>query len=168
MTEVHPRLFIGDERDYEMTVKYQEGWWVVHACKDPYHRHLLGYKGRGAPKEHPEYFFARRATRLYLNLVDVANPDYVAKQIIDAAIAFIDEAFREGGRVLVHCNRGESRSPSIGLLYLATRTVVLPKAAFSEAEAHFRQLYPRYSPSAGMRGFLAQYWSEYVVLDAKN
>ena len=166
MTEVHSCLFIGEETDYEITVKHQQDWWIVHACKEPYHRRLLGYKSRGAPKEHPEYLFARRATRLYLNLVDAANPDYIPKQIIDVAIAFIDEAFRERARVLVHCNQGESRSPSIGLLYLATRTVVLPKTSLSEAEACFRQLYPRYNPSAGMRGFLARHWGEYVDLDA--
>ncbi len=41
MIEVHPRLFIGTELDYESQVRLREGWWVVHACKEPYHRQLL-------------------------------------------------------------------------------------------------------------------------------
>ncbi|MDZ7721064.1 MAG: hypothetical protein U5K72_19745 [Balneolaceae bacterium] len=69
MTEIQPNLFIGNENDYEFNVKDQEGWSVVHACKEPYHRQALGYSGRGAPKDHPEYLMAKRENRLILKLV---------------------------------------------------------------------------------------------------
>ncbi|MCX5770331.1 MAG: dual specificity protein phosphatase [Candidatus Hydrogenedentes bacterium] len=162
MIEVYPRLFIGDESDYERTVSHQGGWWTVHACKEPYHRQLLGYKTRGAPKNHPEYFFARRTARLFLNLVEAPDPNYIPKVIVDEALCFIDEGLQQGERVLIHCNQGESRSPSIGLLYLVARTATLPKGSLSEAETPFRKLYPLYNPSSGMRGFLIQYWNDYV------
>jgi predicted protein tyrosine phosphatase len=162
MIEIHPRLHIGTEADYETRVRTQAGWWVVHACKEPYHRQLLGYTGRAAPKTHPDYLFARRERRLYLNIVDVDDPAYIAKAIIDATLGFLDEAMRSGEPVLVHCNQGESRSPSLGLLYLAARTGVLATASLPAAEADFRKLYPRYNPKAGIRGFLARHWHGYV------
>ena len=168
MIEICPRLFIGSEIDYRKNVRHQDGWWIVHACKEPYHRQLLGYSGRGAPKNHPEYLMARRGKRLFLNLVDVADPAYIPKVIIDAGLRFIDEALQSDDRVLVHCNQGESRSPSLGLLYLAVNTDVLPRASLVEAETAFRRLYPAYRPKRGIRGFLLNYWDHYVNRGGDN
>lgn len=168
MIEIYPRLFVGNEIDYEMVVRHQDGWWVVHACKEPYHRQFLGYSGRSAPKNHPEYLMARRGNRLFLNLVDADDPEFIPKQIIDASLQFINDALLTGKRLLVHCNQGESRSPAIGLLFLATHTDVLPCGSFREAEAKFRQLYPAFNPKGGMRGFLLKHWEQYVGGDKNN
>jgi len=162
MTEICPGLFIGDQGDYESTVKRQDGWWVVHACKEPYHRQLLGYSGRGAPKNHPEYYRAVRGQRLFLNLVDAPNPAYIPKENVDAALQFIRQGLESGGKVLVHCNRGESRSATIGLIYLLRHTPEFPRSSLADAEARFRQLYPTYAPAAGMRGFAEMHWDEYA------
>jgi len=162
MIEVYPNLYIGTQDDYERIVKLQSGWWIVHACKEPYHRQLLGYTGRGAPKGHPEYLLARRDKRLFLNLVDVENPAYVAKEIIDAAMSFIAEGLKSDEKVLVHCNLGESRGPSIGLLYLAAYSDVLPKTSLCDAEIDFLKIYPMYAPKRGIREFLRMNWGEYI------
>lgn len=167
MIKVGEALYVGTEHDYETEVKCQQDWYVVHACKEPYHRQLLGYSGRGAPKEHPEYFYARRGNRLFLNLVDVENPDYIPQTIIDAALAFVDEAMTIGKKCLAHCNQGESRSPSIGLLYLASRNKI-PNASLEDAEQAFLLLYPKYAPKQGMRGYLKLHWSDYVKTSDKN
>lgn len=161
MIEVFSNLYIGTVDDYEFRVKSQEGWSVVHACKEPYHRRELGYTSRAAPKDHPEYLIAKRENRLILNLVDAPDPAYISKEIIDAALEFIRKGLSEGRKVLVHCNLGESRSPSIGLLYLAIYTEKLSKE-FAIAENEFRQIYPSYNPGAGMKGFLVQNWGNYV------
>ncbi len=164
MKEIYPRFYIGSETDYELSVKYQSDWWVVHACKEPYHRQLLGYKSRGAPQNHPEYLVAQRGNRLYLNLIDAADPDYIPKQIIDSALEFINEALKAGHKVLVHCNLGESRSPTIGLLYLAIFTDILPRTNLFSAETRFRKIYPYYNPGAGIQGFLERHWNLYLKL----
>lgn len=161
MIEVYPNLFIGNETDYELRVRGQEGWFVVQACKEPYHRQALGYTGRAVANTHPEYLLARRDNRLILNLVDVENPAYISDKIMDAALDFIHEHLSEGEHVLVHCNQGESRSPSIGLLYLAAYTDGIPHSSLQEAETVFRNLYPTYNPKGGMRGFLAANWRRY-------
>lgn len=162
MIEIHTGLFVGNQADCVQLLVEPGSWRFVHACKEPHHRQLLGYTGRGAPKEHPEYFFARRGNRLYLNLVDAPKPEFIPKTIVDAALAFIDEALGESAQVLVHCNQGESRSPSIGLLYLASRTDLLSKASLEESERLFRLLYPTYNPAMGIRGFMETNWDKYV------
>lgn len=161
MIEIYPNLFIGTEQDYENGVNDQTGWMIVHACKEPYHRQLLGYTTRGAPKDHPEYLMAQRGNRLILNLVDTPNPAFIPKEIIDTALYFIHKGLSEGCKVLIHCNLGESRSPSIGLLYLRIHTDILPDE-FALAEGKFREIYPPYNPSMGIRGFVVNNWNSYI------
>lgn len=161
MIEVYPNLYVGDAEDYETQVKRLDGWGIVQACKEPYHRAALGYTGRSAPKEHPEYLFAKRGNRLILNLVDAADPAYFSTIIMDCALDFIGDSLQNGLRALVHCNQGRSRSAGIALLYLAARARAVPVTSFEEAEAAFISLYPPYEPSTGMRGFLKLNWSHY-------
>lgn len=162
MIEIYSGLFVGKESDYENTVRHQDGWRVVHACKEPYHRRLLGYSSHGAPKDHPEYLVAERGNRLFLNLVDADDPAYIPQEIVDAALAFIHEGLSSGAQVLVHCNQGESRSPSLGLLYLAAHTDAIPTGSLEAAEEAFRKIYSPYRPKGGMRGFLDEHWGDYV------
>jgi hypothetical protein len=164
MIEVYNNLFVGDERDYEFNVSRQDGWAVVHACKEPYHRQALGYTSRGAPKNHPEYLFARRGNRLFLNIVDVDNPSFFAKEMICQALDFMDEALSNGLRVLVHCNLGESRSPSIALLYMATRLNALPTESLNAAEDKFKTIYQFYNPKFGLREHIRISWLDYCKM----
>lgn len=165
MIEVAPNLFVGNQLDYEKNVFSREadgpkaGWAVVHACKEPYHRQALGYTGRGAPKDNPEYLFAFRENRLCLNLVDVDNADYVSATLMDVALLFIKANLAEGKKVLVHCNQGQSRGPSIALLYLAANgdprfRNVDPVVAMSD----FGEVYQPYQPAPGMAGYLTRNW----------
>lgn len=63
MTEILKNLFVGNETDYEYSVRNQKGWSVIHACKESYHRQAPGDSGRVAPKAHPEYLMAKRENR---------------------------------------------------------------------------------------------------------
>src|SRR5712692_8177662 len=156
MIEVYSKLFVGSEWDYEHTVSRQSGWAIVHACKEPYHRQALGYRTPGAPRNHPEYLVVRRGNRLILNIVDADNPLFFAKEMINQALDFIDQQRADELNVLVHCNQGESRGPSIALLYMAARLHALPTGALESAEQEFKELYPKYSPGVGIRGHLRQ------------
>lgn len=151
MIEIHKDIFVGDEGDYEFEVKGEDGWAIVHACKEPYHRETLGYSGRSVSSDHPEYLVARRDHRLILNMVDVENPKYFDKDMIDEAFEFIGEQSQDGKKILIHCNQGESRGPSLGLLYLASQTDALPDDSFQKAEEQFQELYPSYKPKSGIR-----------------
>lgn len=161
MRQIFPKLYVGSEHDYRYNVP-QPGWKIVQACKEPFHREALGYTGRGAPVDHPEYLMARRGDRLILNLVDADDPAYIHEECIDAALDHIHNGLRKGHPVLVHCNRGKSRGPGIGLLYLAVYTDALPTGTLADAEYAFKQLYPDYAPGEGMREFLRRNWQLYT------
>ena len=45
MIEIQENLFVGNEDDYEGTARWEHGWKVVHACRDPYHRKAHGIHG---------------------------------------------------------------------------------------------------------------------------
>lgn len=160
MIEVYPNLFVGNTEDVATAIN-QDGWFIVHACKEPYHRQALGYRGQGAPKNHPEYLIARRENRLILNLVDAANPDYIPKQVIDAAVDAI--ATNIGTKkVLVHCNQGMSRSPTIAFLYLIKHTSELTTKSLTTALDQFKAIYPLYHPAQGTSGFVERHFREYA------
>lgn len=160
MKEICNNLFLGNQSDYENQVRFEEGWFVIHACKEPYHRQALAYRGSGAPKNHPEYLIASRNNRLILNLIDVDNMSYIPKEIIDAALSGIETNISDK-KVLMHCNQGQSRSAIIGLLYLASKGLI-PNSAFAEAEEAFKQIYPGYNPGKGMFDFANFYWEDYT------
>lgn len=104
---------------------------------------------------------ARRGNRLILNMVDVEKPNFFDEEMIEEALDFVDQQLDKGNKVLIHCNQGKSRSPSLGLLFLATRTDVLPDKAFSQAEEKFKGIYPYYDPKSGIRGHLQEKWDYY-------
>lgn len=169
MLEVYPSVWVGSQVDYEEGIKFTpEGWAVVHACKDPYHRALLGYKVGGAPKDHPEYLVARRDNRLFLNMIDVDDPKWVQKPIIDATMMFVTAHLQFGEKVLIHCNQGGSRAPSLAMLYLATQMKVIPGATLEDAEKAFVRLYPLYKPKNGIRLWLKSNWSSYINTPLKG
>lgn len=160
MIEVHSGFFVGDEAD-ERRVRGKPGWFFIHACKEPYHRQALGYTGRAAAKNHPEYLIARRKGRLILNLVDVADVNYVAAEIVDAALEAIHENLGNA-KVLLHCNQGQSRSPSIALLYMSRYTDRFAGMGVDDAVAAFRLLYPHYAPARGMADYIRLNWGRYL------
>lgn len=64
-------------------------------------------------------------------------------------------------RVIVHCNQGQSRAPSLALLYLPKRARLIPSDSYDGAAAAFRAShYPHYWPGAGIRIWLAARWNE--------
>lgn len=159
MIEIEGNLFVGGEFD-EQQVRGQPGWFFIHACKEPYHRQALGYAGRAASKDHPEYLVARREGRLILNLVDAADVNYIPAEIVDAALVAIHENIG-GNRILLHCNQGQSRSPTIGLLYLLKFTDRLSGLDRDAAIDAFRSIYPTYNPARGMAEYARINWGRY-------
>ncbi len=163
MQELAPKLFVGNQADFDQLDQFGTQWSVVFAARDPWHRKLLGYTGRGCPSDHPEYLMARRGNRLYLNLFDGDDPKYVNRTMIDAAVAFIHQQRAElsapdkAEAVLVCCNQGGSRAPTIALLALARE---YPEG-FDDAVAKFTEAYPLYNPAKGMREFARIHWRHY-------
>lgn len=164
MINVFGRLHIGTCEDYENNKAIMQGedWFIVAACKEPYHRAALGYKSKGAPKDSHEYLLCYRDNMLILNLVDVADPAWVSKEIIDTAIENMVEAYLKNKNILIFCNQGKSRSAIIAMLFLQ-RIGAYVGLSFEEAEAEFISAYPKYEPNTGMLGYAKEVWSKESV-----
>ena len=152
---VHNGLYIGDQTDCRHG---DDSLAVIHACKHPCHQQAVGYSGNLSPA-HPDYLVLEDGHDLFLNLIDPPVPMFK----VESFTAFLDFARRqvEDSRdILVHCNMGQSRAPSLAMLALAKARGVLPDGSFEEAVAAFRDLWPSYSPGSGIRVFLTSAWGE--------
>jgi len=171
--QLYGNLHCGNQNDYKYLTSIEEcldgtvgyrfnlnEWAFCHACKEPFHRLFVGYTTRGCPKDSPEYLWAERGNRLALNIVDAPSSLFFDKRMIDKALDFIEQKLGEGLKVLVHCNQGESRSPSLCLLYLIKHSIIKGDT-LEDCEAEFMKVYPEYNPGAGMRGFVKEHWILY-------
>lgn len=159
MEDVLDRLWVGGDPDFNR-VKGRDGWSYLRTCKygDGGHQDLLGYHTLGAPKG-PNYLWYRRGRNLALNVLDLDDPNFVSKDMIDKGLAFIDERLKAGDKVLIACNAGKSRGPTTAMLYM--RSIGELPYNFIKAERIFRTLYPHYDPGQGMRQFARTHWSDY-------
>jgi len=167
VVEIYPNVFVGNDADAEqlLAAYNPEEWFVLHCAKEKWHREMVGYTGRGCPKDSQEYLFARRGNRMALNMVDAKSPEFFSKEMITAGLDFLEEGYKAGKKLFIHCNRGESRSPSVAMLFvfklILDNRPAFYEITFEEAEAEIRQVYPAYAPADGIRGHLMQYWGEY-------
>ena len=91
----------------------------------------------------------------FINLLgyDTFNPTEVVPEFT------ADLGLKKGEKVLIHCNQGISRSPSIGLLYLAVKGII-KNENYNIAKEDFIKIYPKYEPS-GIKEFLEINWCNY-------
>jgi hypothetical protein len=158
MTEIYKNLYVGNLVDFEDN-QFNDNFYFVQACKEPCHRKAVGYKGRTPEITHPEYLIAYRDRKIILNMIDPPTAKYFENILFEKALIFINENLQNDKKVLIHCNQGISRSPSIGLLFLATHGKIRNES-YDVAKEDFQKLYPDYMPS-GIRDFLTINWSCY-------
>ncbi len=149
--EVFKNVFVGDAFEFEKYIKLLNNWGVIHACKDPYHRQLLGYKTHAAPKTHSEYLMALRGDALFLNLVDSEDKKFIPEKIFQVSFLFIDRVLEQDKKVFIHCNKGESRAPAIAFLWMFFNKH-LPQN-YLDAFLAFEKVYPKFKPSTGVKDF---------------
>jgi len=159
MKEIDTNIFVGSLEDYE-NIKCNPGFVFVQACKEPCHRQALGYTGRAVNKNHPEYLVTYRPQRIILNMVDADTGKYFSNILFEKSIEFISSNIKNQKKVLIHCNQGLSRAPSIGLLYLAINKKISNKT-FWDAKEDFMKIYPEYAPK-GVQDFLIENWSNLI------
>ena len=81
--------------------------------------------------------------------------------IVKAFLEFMDK--HNGKKVLIHCNLGESRSPSLCMIHLARAGIIDPSSHQAAVQA-FRQTYPAYNPGRGINLYLQHYWNELIQM----
>ncbi len=160
MKKIIENLYVGS--DFDCRSAMAGNYAVVHACKHPCHRRGVGYKGN-LNSSHSYYLIKRSGCNLYLNMVDMEKKllGRYTNPIMKAALQFI-EKYISDKKVLVHCNRGLSRSPSIILLYLASKKIITDDS-YQKAKSEFiRKYYGKYMPNRGIRLYLNSNWNELI------
>ena len=81
--------------------------------------------------------------------------------LFSSFFTFMERTYERGWDVLIHCDRGESRSPSLALLYLA-RNHIITSSGYADAAWAYRKIDPYYHPGRGIAVFLANNWKKLV------
>jgi hypothetical protein len=159
MKQIQTNLFIGDDND---CLDCSGDFAVIHACKTC-HKKVLGYERSLSPAD-PHYLVYQNDSQLYLNLVDMEEelwPKYT-HPIVAAAFRFIDSSIA-ATQILVHCNLGCSRAPSLGMLYLAQKGKI-DNSSYQAAKLAFTAIYPLFMPTSGIELYMEHYWGEILRL----
>ncbi|NQE53170.1 hypothetical protein C5S29_06220 [ANME-1 cluster archaeon GoMg3.2] len=155
MIEVYPNLYVGTDSD--CFFDSLDDWVVVHACKFPCHQKAVGYHGNFHPS-HPNYHVLERGPHLFLNMIDPDTPLF-NPPLFDSALSFIDR-YLPTRKVLIHCNKGKSRAPSLALLYIAKRLQVINSESYATAAKDFRTKFSGYQPGLGIQIYLTEHWTK--------
>jgi hypothetical protein len=156
MIEIRKRLFIGDEDDCRYG---DDDWGVVHACKHPCHQRAVGYRGK-LSSTHPYYLVFERENDLFLNMIDPPRPIFMP-QTFTSFLEFTSTQWEAGKNILIHCNEGESRAPTLALIFMAKHLKELPDSSYLEAREEFEKLYPAYRPGNGIQIYLTGNWNDF-------
>lgn len=154
MQEVYERVFVTDATS---CLAGSHDVAVVHACKSPCHQGAVGYSGK-LPESHPNYLVLERDSDLYLNIIDPPFPLF-KPALFSSFLSFAKKHWDHGKSLIIHCNQGESRAPSLALLFLARTLAVIDDSSYSSARGEFQKLYPRYQPGNGIQTYFTQNWA---------
>ena len=120
------------------------------------HQSQVGWSGRGCNKDNPYYLFKEEDDAIYLNMIDGDDSKYVNDEMIDAALGFMKRHLDNDASVFVYCSLGESRSPSIALMYMLEHGLM---EATSDVLSEFRdKFYANYQPKRGNAEYILNRW----------
>jgi hypothetical protein len=150
-------LYVGSLEDCK-AVEGNPEWSVVHACKHPCHASKCGSRPDSSSSNYLAY---REGNDLFLNMIDPSTPLF-QREMFDSFIEFMRHAWEEGRKILIHCNQGESRAPTLAILFLAKVLYRITAASFDEAADEFELLTNcQYRPGKGLDEWMRKNWHEF-------
>ncbi len=75
-------------------------------------------------------------------------------------LVFAQRHWEQNRRILINCNQGESRAPSLALLFLAKYRNEISSESFDSAKLDFLRIYPYYQPGQGIQTYLREKWND--------
>lgn len=145
ITRVSHNLFVADIEGH--TIKSGKDTAILHACKYPCYDSV---SNNDVSTRSLDYLFIEQGNNMYLNIIDSGKPLFY-KDTFDFSLLFIEKHINER-EVIIHCNKGQSRSPSIAMLYL------FRDLKYREAQNRMYDIYPYYNPSLGIDEYLGNNW----------
>lgn len=138
-------LFVENIHDNEFAQNSE--WTVVYATQTIHYQYLDWNRTTDKPnKNHLTYNNYIDGNYISLNWVN--SPAYLYNcSGADTLVKILDfiENWIEERIVIVHCDKGLSRSPSVCLLYLSKRMGGISNESYSKAEHEYEKMYPGYN-----------------------
>ncbi|HHU80045.1 MAG TPA: dual specificity protein phosphatase family protein [Acholeplasmataceae bacterium] len=161
MIRICSNIYCGDEIDARKVIGLSD-WVILHCCKDPFHKELVGYRGN-LNSSHPNYSYIIKGNRMALNLVDMDfySPNYLEfnYNMFTTAFSFLDNNSSDK-KILIHCNQGESRGPSLTMLYLK-HVGYFKEDSYLSAKIKFYQMYPKFNPKRNIITNIEVLWERF-------
>lgn len=158
MKEITNNLYVGSLADYQYASTTDFAF--VHATQTIHYQIMNWDRRFNKPdKNHPNYIVWEKENRLSLNWVDGAAHLYnwSGTETFIKVLDFVDKWIKNK-KVLIHCDQAISRSPNLGLLYLAKRGKTIPNSSYNDAYREFIKLYPNYQPG-GIGDYVNMHWN---------
>ncbi len=154
---LNTNLYVGAINDFSNV--NDDDWAIVHATQT-IHYQIFGWNrtSNKPNKNHPNYIYYEKDNRLSLNWVDggASLYEWSGNGTFIKILNFIEKWLPQR-KVLVHCDQGFSRSPSLCLLFLAKRTKSISNASYQDAKTDFLRIYPEFSPG-GIGDYIKDNW----------
>lgn len=152
------KLYVGTKEEYTNAV--EKGMKIVCALNRVNgfvtHQSVVGWTGSGCNKDNPFYLFKRDANAIYLNMIDGEDPNYVNDNMINSTLDFIKQNLENYNEVFIYCSLGESRSPSIALMYLLENNLIDKNQ--ETIDEYKQKYYQNYKPKNGNLLYIKRRW----------
>lgn len=160
-TLIPDRLFIGDMEGCTCPLPMFGSRVAarIHACKHPCH---MGKVGQLQPSD-TRYLGMEEYGDLFLNMIDSEKPLF-QRQSFEYFLRFARDNWLEERPLVIHCNKGQSRSPTLALLFMAKCLQIIPDSSYDDAWDKFEETYGIYTPAAGIETWMRENWRS---IDAK-
>jgi predicted protein tyrosine phosphatase len=143
-------LYFGSNEDYQNLENKQE-FAIIHFCKSMYlTKQNSKYKTQLGKKIYD------LNNELFVDVIDEQNPEYFEFEMFVEIINWLDT----WEKVFVHCDYGQSRSPSFCMLYGSKVLKVLP-SDFLDCVRAIKSIQPDYVSPSGISKFLKNNWKKF-------
>lgn len=160
MIKVHDKIYVGQSR---MVKLLNPSEYAFVNVSSKYHYELHKWQKGFKYADDPCYIICQKDNVMSVNWVDAAAKfyDWQGKGVetFIKILDFIDQFRDTSKKVYIFCDLGQSRSPSIALLYLAKRLKTISNENYDAAKQDFLLLYPYYNPG-GIADFISEHWEE--------
>jgi len=95
-------------------------------------------------------------------MIDPPQPLFMMPLFIEF-LKFAIKHWNNGMNLFIHCNKGESRAPSLALLFLAKKMNSIRNGSYDQAREDFVKIYSAYMPGAGIQIYLRNNWEKIVT-----
>jgi protein tyrosine phosphatase len=143
-------IFIGNKDDEKLIDKKK--LVIVHACQSYFDKVKVNkYFGNNSNIKESK-------GELYINWVDLPDSNNFDLNTFNNILHWMKEKYSENKNLFVHCDWGQSRSPTLVMVFMVKILRILPDNFF-EALEKFKILYPDYITPTGISRFVKENWN---------